>query len=118
MLPVILVESSAADPRWLAGASAANWAIWLLFLADSVVKTRLRGWDYVRSWMGALDLVVLVVSLPGLVAFMESTRLARPLRLGRATRLGSTLKMMRTLRSRRDCSRGCGGRRGRTPCPT
>ncbi len=98
VLPIIFVESTVADPHVLAGANVINWLVWLLFLADSVAKTRLHGKRYLRSWTGVLDIAVIVVSLPGLVAFLESARMARLLRLGRATRLANILRMARMLR--------------------
>lgn len=85
--PVIFVEETVEDGRWLDLAQAANWLIWSLFAAEVIVLTALsrRRWQYLKSaW---LDLGVVVVSFPTLPSLLTATRLLRLARLARVLRI-------------------------------
>jgi len=87
VVPVLLVEASAGE-SWLRSAAAwANWAIWLLFVADAGLKVATRGPRWLGTRDGILGSAIIVLSLPALGELAASARLARLARLTRIARV-------------------------------
>jgi voltage-gated potassium channel len=86
VIPVIAVEETHPGEPWEAIAEVANWAIWLLFLAE--VVTMLAVVPSRRAWLRGhvLDVAIVVLTPPVLPPGLQAARvfrLARLLRLAR-----------------------------------
>jgi voltage-gated potassium channel len=86
VLPVIVVETTVADPLWIDFAVRVNWFIWFIFLFDLVVMLSLVGDRRAYMRTAWLDLFIVVSSFPLLAAF-GTTRMLRLWRIGPALRL-------------------------------
>jgi voltage-gated potassium channel len=86
VIPVIAVEESSPGDPWEAIAAVANWAIWLLFLAE--VLTMLSIVPDRRAWLraNALDVAIVVLTPPLLPPSMQAARVFRVARLLRLAR--------------------------------
>jgi voltage-gated potassium channel len=99
IVPTLIIEERAASETVRNAASAANWVIWLAFVAELVTKLSLAP-DKIaclrRSW---LELTLIIVAPPFAVTdSLQSARLLRVLRLFRAGILaGVTLRSLREL---------------------
>jgi voltage-gated potassium channel len=87
LIPVLIIEVESNSTGWKEFATAANWAIWAIFVAEMVfilsVATRRKA-ALRAHW---LDVAVIVLTVPlvsGLLASMRLVRLARLIRLFRA----------------------------------
>lgn len=92
VVPVILIEETAAADTWLQAVAITNWCVWLLFVIEyGVVMSLSRDkWGYTRrAW---LDVLIIVVSFPWFSSQLAATRLLRLARLGPALR---TLRLVR-----------------------
>lgn len=87
VIPILVLESTARDPRAHALADGANWAVWVLFLADALAKAATRGPGWLRTRDGVLGVVVTVLSFPVLADPAGSLRAASVARAARAARL-------------------------------
>jgi voltage-gated potassium channel len=88
IIPVLVIETDVESGRWRTFATAANWIIWAIFLADLafVLAVAPRRLAALRAhW---LDAAVVAVSVPVFGTFLSSLRLARLARLVRLLRLG------------------------------
>lgn len=85
VIPVLLIEDRALSESWRRAAVAANWIIWLAFVAEFLIKLALvpnRGAYVRRSW---LELTLIAVAPPfGVPDSLQSARALRVLRLLRA----------------------------------
>ncbi len=95
VIPLLILEARATDPAVRSNAIASNWAIWLTFCAEFLVKLalahhRLR---FIRSaWF---DIALIVLSPPFLVPQeLDAVRAFRAVRLVRALRV---LRVVRVL---------------------
>jgi voltage-gated potassium channel len=86
-----MLEAEASSSRWEDIAYAANWLIWLVFVAELafILIVAPRKAAALRAhW---LDAVIVVVTAPAFGAFLSSLRLLRLARLLRLLRLGVIL---------------------------
>jgi voltage-gated potassium channel len=91
LIPVLVIETDAKSPGWQDVASAANWAIWAIFLAELIfilVVAPRKAAALRAHW---LDTVIVVTTVPAFGAFLSSLRFARFARLLRLLRLGTIL---------------------------
>jgi voltage-gated potassium channel len=95
VVPLILVEMLARDPRWLFGATLANWAIWFSFLLDAVVKLFAFGPAWLRRGSAWFNIALVALTYPGLGALFASARLLRLARVGRSGRALRALRVAR-----------------------
>jgi len=86
VIPVIVVEETNSGAPWDTVAAVANWAIWLVFVAEvvtmlAVVRSR-------RVWLRGhvLDVAIVLLTPPVLPASMQAARLFRLARLLRLAR--------------------------------
>ena len=92
MIPVLIIEADAHSQGWRTFAQVANWAIWVVFLAETafVLTVAPRKRAALRAhW---LDVAIVVVTIPlygRLLSSMRLVRLVRLLRLLRAVALVS-----------------------------
>jgi voltage-gated potassium channel len=89
IIPVLVVETDVQSAGWRAAATASNWIIWAIFLADLafVLTVAPRRRAALRAhW---LDVAIVVVTVPVFGAFLSSLRLARLARLVRLLRLST-----------------------------
>ena len=103
VVPVVLIEESASDERWLRIATVGNWIIWLGFTAELLfvlfVATRKRA--AVRAhW---LDVTIVLLTVPFLPSVLATLRLVRLVRLARLATLGArAISAERRLTSRQN----------------
>jgi voltage-gated potassium channel len=87
LIPVFVIEAEATSDRWKDIALAANWLIWLVFVAELafILVVAPRKAAALRAhW---LDAVIVVVTAPAFGALLSSLRLLRLARLLRLLRL-------------------------------
>lgn len=91
LIPVLIIETDVKSEGWQTFASAANWVIWGIFLAELgfilVVAPR-KGAALQAHW---LDVAIVVLTAPAFGSFLSSLRLLRLARLLRLLRLGVIL---------------------------
>jgi voltage-gated potassium channel len=87
VIPVVVIEQADTNDRLRTVAGIANWAIWLVFLAEvifmlSIVPNR-------RRWLldNPLDVAIVVLTPPFLPASLQALRVFRLLRLLRLLRV-------------------------------
>jgi voltage-gated potassium channel len=97
VIPVIVVEETSPGQPWETAATVANWAIWLLFLAE--VVTMLAVVPSRRAWLRnhVLDVAIVALTPPVLPAGMQAARIFR---LARLLRLARGFVAMRRLFTR------------------
>lgn len=91
LIPVLVIEADVESPGWRQAASAANWAIWAVFLAEAVfvLSVAPRKLSALRAhW---LDVAIVVLTLPALGSVLSALRLLRLARLLFLLRLASIL---------------------------
>jgi len=93
-IPVLLLEHQWQDPAGLAKLSAANWAVWLIFLTDSLVAFGSVGKVVLRRGAWWFGLLITILTFPLLIPSLSGLRLARA---ARATRLTRVLRLSRFL---------------------
>jgi voltage-gated potassium channel len=83
VVPLIVVEELATGEPWRTVATLANWAIWLVFLAQVVAMLRVvdNRWRWLRRH--PLEVAIVVLTPPFLPAALQSARAFRLLRLFR-----------------------------------
>jgi voltage-gated potassium channel len=83
VIPVIAVEELTIGEPWRTVAVIANWAIWLVFLAEVVAMLRVvdKRWQWLRGH--PLEVAIVVLTPPFLPATLQSARAFRLLRLFR-----------------------------------
>jgi voltage-gated potassium channel len=88
IIPVLLIETEANARFWREVATAANWIIWSVFLAEVafVLVVAPRRLAAVRAHL--LDVLIVVLTVPAYGALLSAFRLARLARLVRLLRLG------------------------------
>ena len=96
VIPALVVEASAGDPRLKSAAVMLNWLIWLVFLAElaallAVAPSRSQ---WVRSH--PLLVAIVILTVPFLPASLQAARLFR---LARLVRLVAVLKLAQRLLS-------------------
>lgn len=95
VIPVILVEFAAHEPRVLQAAAVANWVIWWLFVVDAVVKAASFGRSWFRTAGAWVSVFIVVLSYPALTEWLTGVRVARLARLSRTSRLATVLRVAR-----------------------
>jgi len=94
LIPVLIIEVETSSTGWKEFATAANWAIWAIFVAEMVFILRVapRRKALVRAhWLDVSVIVLTVPLVSGLLASMRLVRLARLIRLLRATTILSRM---------------------------
>lgn len=103
LIPVLIIEVETTSSGWKEFATAANWLIWAIFLAEMVFILRVAPRRKAALRAHWLDVAVVVLTVPlvsGLLASMRLVRLARLIRLFRAgTLLTRLLQRERALTS-------------------
>jgi len=103
LIPVLIIEVESKSTVWKEFATAANWAIWAIFVAELVFILRVAPRRKAALRAHWLDVTVIVLTVPlvsGLLASMRLVRLARLIRLFRAgTILTRLLQRERALSS-------------------
>jgi voltage-gated potassium channel len=87
LIPVLIIEFESNSTGWKEFATAANWAIWAIFVAEMVFILRVAPRPKAALRAHWLDVTVIVLTVPlvnGLLASMRLIRLARLIRLFRA----------------------------------
>jgi voltage-gated potassium channel len=94
VIPIIAVEETSPGEPWETIAAIANWAVWLLFLAE--VVTMLAVVPSRRAWLRGhvLDVAIVVLTPPVLPPALQA---ARVFRLARLLRLARGFVAMRRL---------------------
>ncbi len=92
VIPTIVLEETGLPGAWQAAATALNWLIWSVFLAQVVVMVVVT--KHRRRWLGAHPLEVLIVLLtpPFLPATLQGARILRLLRLFRVAITARSLR--------------------------
>ena len=91
LIPVLVIESDVKSSGWQDFATAANWTIWAVFLAELgfVLTVAPRKVAALRThW---LDTAIVVLTVPAFGSFLSSLRLVRLARLLRLLRLGAVV---------------------------
>ena len=88
LIPVLVIETDAKSSGWQNFASAANWVIWSIFIAEFVLVLTVAPRKAAALRAHWLDVAIVVVTVPVFGGFLSSLRLARLARLLRLFRLG------------------------------
>jgi voltage-gated potassium channel len=91
LIPVLVIDADASSHGWREAADLANWAIWAIFLADVALVFGVARRRKAALRAHALDLVVVLFTVPVVGSVLGSFRLLRLTRLVRLLRLGTIL---------------------------
>ena len=96
-IPTTILQNTTVGEPWAAIGLALNWAIWLAFLAELVVMLTVvpSRWEYIKAH--PLDLLIVVLTPPFLINFVQDLRLLRLLRLFRLLRLAPLVRAVFSL---------------------
>lgn len=91
LIPVLIIEVESNSTSWKEFATAANWAIWAIFLAEMVFILRVAPRRKAALRAHWLDVAVIVLTVPLASGWLASMRLVRLARLIRLVRAGTLL---------------------------
>jgi voltage-gated potassium channel len=81
LIPVLVIETDVKSSGWQDFASAANWVIWAIFLAELVFVVTVAPRKVAALRAHWLETALVVVTVPAFGSFLSSLRLARLARL-------------------------------------
>ncbi len=99
LIPVLVIDADVKSGGWQTLATAANWVIWGVFLADLALVLAVAPRKAAALRAHWLEAALVLVTVPSLGSFLSSLRLARLVRLVRLLRLG--MLAARALRAER-----------------
>ena len=104
VIPVIVAEESHWGEPWSTAAAAANWGIWLVFAAETMVVLTASPdrWTWIRQH--PVEVAIVLLTPPLLPASLQSARAFRLLRLLRLVVAARALKQMFSLQGLRYAS--------------
>jgi voltage-gated potassium channel len=88
LIPVLVIDADVDSGGWQAFATAANWVIWAIFLAELVLILVVAPRKAAALRAHRLETALVLLTVPALGSFLSSLRLARLVRLVRLLRLG------------------------------
>jgi voltage-gated potassium channel len=93
-IPVLVIEADAKSSGWQDLATAANWAIWIIFALEFALILAVAPRKSAALRAHWLDLTIVVTTTPAFGRFLSSLRLLRVARLLRLLRLGAILSRL------------------------
>jgi voltage-gated potassium channel len=94
LIPVLVIEVDAKSSGWQDFATAMNWLIWAIFLAELVFILTVAPRKKAALRAHWLDAVIVVVTAPPFGRFLSSLRLLRLARLLRLLRLSAIVSRL------------------------
>jgi voltage-gated potassium channel len=103
VIPVVLIEETASNERWLTLATVGNWIIWVGFTAELFFVLYVAGRKRAAARAHWLDITIVVLTVPILPSALATLRLVRLIRLARLAALGArAISAERRLTSRQN----------------